>query len=86
MTAGGWLGLVLVVLLQASSIPLYFVALPRIGALELSMVSNVQPVVSIVAAFALYGELLDASQLAGGALTLGSVVWMQRIDRARRVS
>jgi DME family drug/metabolite transporter len=82
-TSGGWLGATLVVGLQASSIPLYFVAIPRIGALKSSIVSNVQPVVSIVAAFALYGELLSLSQFAGGAMVLGAVWWMQRVDSRR---
>jgi DME family drug/metabolite transporter len=83
-TGSGWLGLVLVVALQAASIPLYFVAIPRIGALKSSMVSNVQPVVSIVAAFALYGELLTPMQLLGGILVLGAVWWMQRVDARRQ--
>lgn len=80
----GWLGAALVVGLQASSIPLYFIAIPRIGALKSAMVSNVQPVVSIVAAFLLYGELLAPAQFAGGALVLGAVWWMQRVDAHRK--
>jgi DME family drug/metabolite transporter len=85
LTPSGWLGAALVVGLQASSIPLYFIALPRIGALKSSMVSNVQPVVSIVAAFVLYGELLAPAQFAGGALVLGAVWWMQRADTRMRL-
>lgn len=80
----GWLGLVLVVVLQASSIPLYFLAIPRIGALKSAMVSNVQPVVSIVAAYVLYRELLSPPQFVGGAMVLGAVWLMQRFDRKRR--
>jgi len=83
-TPTGWLGLVLVVTLQACSIPLYFAAIPRIGPLKSAMVGNVQPVVSIVAAFALYHELLSPTQFAGGALVLGAVWWMQRLDRRRQ--
>ena len=85
-TPSGWLGLALVVVLQSSSIPLYFLAMPRIGALKAAMVSNVQPVVSIVAAFALYAELLTPTQLAGGAMVLGAVWWMQRFDRRRQLA
>ena len=83
-TPTGWLGLVLVVTLQASSIPLYYAAIPRIGALKSAMVTNLQPVVSIVAAFALYQELLSTIQFAGGAMVLGTVWWMQRFDRKRQ--
>jgi DME family drug/metabolite transporter len=85
-SATGWLGLVLVVALQAGAIPLYFVAIPRIGALKSSMVSNVQPVVSIVAAFVLYDELLTRAQLLGGVLVLGAVWWMQRVDARRQAA
>ena len=74
----------IVVSLQAASIPLYFAAMRRVGALKSSMVTNVQPVVSIVAAFVLYGELLTPVQLAGGALTLAAVWWTQRLDSRRR--
>ena len=84
VTTSGWIGAALVVGLQASSIPLYFIALPRIGALKASMVSNVQPVISIVAAFVLYGELLTPLQFTGGALVLGAVWWMQRVDARAR--
>lgn len=83
VAAIGWLGLVLVVVLQASSIPLYFLAIARIGALKSAMVSNVQPVVSIVAAFALYRELLSAPQFIGGAMVFGAVWSMQYFDRKR---
>jgi DME family drug/metabolite transporter len=80
----GWLGGVLVVILQASAIPLYFLAIRRIGALKSAMVSNVQPVVSIVAAYLLYRELLSAPQFIGGAMVLGAVWLMQRYDRKRQ--
>lgn len=80
----GWLGLVLVVVLQASSIPLYFLAIARIGALKSAMVSNVQPVVSIITAYVLYRELLSPPQFVGGAMVLGAVWLMQRIDHKRR--
>lgn len=84
ITPSGWIGAALVVGLQASSIPLYFIAIPRIGALKSSMVSNVQPVVSIVAAFVLYRELLTPAQFAGGAIVLVAVWWMQRVDARMR--
>jgi DME family drug/metabolite transporter len=82
-TNSGWIGMLLVAGLQASSIPLYYVAIPRIGAMKSSIVSNVQPVVSIVAAFLLYGELLTPTQFAGGAMVLGAVWWIQRMDSRR---
>ena len=81
----GWAGMFGVVALQCASLPLYFVAIARIGALKSAMLANVQPVTSIVAARVLFGELLGATQLVGGALVLAGVVLMQWHDgRARR--
>lgn len=83
-TSTGWLGLVLVVALQSLSIPLFFLALRRVGALQSAMVSNIQPVVSIAAAFVLYAEVLTPSQFLGGGMVLGAVWFMQRLDPRRR--
>ena len=81
----GWAGTFGVVALQASSLPLYFVAIPKIGAMKSGMLTNVQPVVSIVAAFLLFGEVLNAVQLLGGALVLAGIWLMQWHDsRAAR--
>ena len=81
----GWAGMFGVIALQCVSLPLYFVAVARIGALKTAMLANIQPVVSIVAARALFGELLGAAQLAGGAMVLAGVMLMQWHDgRSRR--
>ena len=80
----GWAGMFGVVALQCASLPLYFVAIARIGALKSAMLANVQPVTSIVAARALFGELLGAAQLAGGAMVLAGIMLMQRHDARTR--
>ena len=81
----GWAGMFGVIALQCVSLPLYFVAIARIGALKTAMLANIQPVTSIVAARALFGELLGAAQLAGGAMVLAGVMLMQWHDaRTRR--
>lgn len=83
----GWAGMFGVIALQCVSLPLYFVAVARVGALKTAMLANIQPVVSIVAARALFGELLGAAQLAGGAMVLVGVMLMQWHDgRSRRRS
>ena len=85
VTGVGWAGMFCVVALQCASLPLYFVAISRIGALKSAMLSNIQPVVSIVAARALFAELLGVAQLVGGAMVLAGVMLMQWHDgRARR--
>ena len=80
----GWAGTGAVIALQCASLPLYFVALTRIGALKTALLANLQPVVSIVAARVLFGELLGLAQLVGGAMVLAAIVVMQWYDgRAR---
>lgn len=73
----GWWGLAGVVFFQSTCIPLYFLAIPLIGALRSGVVTNVQPVVSIIAAWAMFGEVLTPVQFLGGALVLGGVLLMQ---------
>jgi DME family drug/metabolite transporter len=75
--AVGWAGMAGVVCLQASSVPLYFIGLARIGALRSAVITNLQPVVSIVAAFLLFGEILTPVQLIGGAMVLAGIWLMQ---------
>lgn len=82
----GWVGLIGVVVLQATSVPAYFVAIPIVGAVKSGMISNLQPLISILAAYLLYDEVLSAMQWMGGAMVLGGVWMMQMSDRRRRVS
>ena len=83
-SSSGWLGLGGVVVLQTVCLPLYYLALPRIGALKTGMVGNLQPVTSIIGAYVLFTEVLSIAQLIGGALVLGGITLMQRVDNTRR--
>ena len=83
-TGVGWAGMAAVIALQCVSLPLYFVAITRIGALKTAMLTNVQPVTSIVAARVLFGELLGAVQLFGGAMVLAGIMLMQWHDARSR--
>ena len=76
-SATGWWGLAGVALLQSSCIPIWYLAIARVGALRSGVVSNIQPVVSIVAAWLMFGEVLTAVQCVGGALVLGGILLMQ---------
>ena len=69
-----------VVALQAVSLPLFYLGLPRIGSLKAGMIANVQPLFSIVLAFLILGELMTPTQLGGAALVLGGIWMMQRAD------
>ena len=83
-TAVGWMGLGAVVALQTLSLPVFYLVLPRIGSLKAGMMGNVQPLVSIVLAFLIFGELMTPLQLAGGAMVLGGIWLMQRADGKAR--
>ncbi|TLN20222.1 DMT family transporter, partial [bacterium] len=56
-------------------------AISRIGAAETAMTSFVGPIVSVVAANLLFGELLSHGQILGGALVLISVTLLFFVDR-----
>jgi drug/metabolite transporter (DMT)-like permease len=83
--ASGWWGAAIVVVCQASSIPLYYLAISKIGAEKSAVINNLQPVASIVAAWILYGELLTPERWVGAVMVLGGILLMQWGDlRARR--
>ena len=79
-TGLGWVGMLVVIAVQCAALPLYFVAVARIGALKTAVLANLQPVTSIVAARVLFGELLGIAQLVGGAMVLAGIVIMQWHD------
>jgi drug/metabolite transporter (DMT)-like permease len=78
----GWAGVIGVAVLQSTGIPIYYASIPLIGALKSAMVTNIQPVVSIIAAYFLFGELLDGWQIFGGGLVLLGV-WLMNFGRPR---
>lgn len=82
-TTTGWVGLACVAGLQTLSMPLFYLALPRIGSLKVGMLSNVQPVFSIILAYLVFGELMSVAQLTGGGMVLAGIWLMQRQDRHR---
>src|SRR3546814_12176381 len=84
VTTAGWLGAAAVVLLQGCSIPLYFAAIPRIGTETSAIINNLQPVISIVAAYLLFAEAMTATQLAGGAMVIGGILLLQPAGRRSR--
>jgi drug/metabolite transporter (DMT)-like permease len=75
MTLAGWgwiAGIALVSTVAAVS--LFFAGLKRVGPTTASILSTVEPVVTVVLAFVVFGELLGALQLLGGALVLAAVL------------
>ncbi len=69
----GWLaGIALVSTVAAVS--LFFAGLKRVGPTTASILSTVEPVVTVVLAFLVFGELLGVVQLVGGALVIAAVL------------
>jgi drug/metabolite transporter (DMT)-like permease len=68
-----WLGGIAVVS-TVGAIALFFAGLRRVGPSAASILSAVEPVVTVALAFAVFGESLGPAQLAGGALVLAAVV------------
>jgi len=62
----------------------FLLGLERVGASTTSIVSTVEPAVTVVLAAAFFGERLGGVQLGGGALVLAAVVVLQLRPRGRR--
>ena len=57
-----------------AAVSLFFAGLKRVGPTTASILSTVEPVVTVGLAFVVFGELLGALQLLGGALVVGAVL------------
>jgi drug/metabolite transporter (DMT)-like permease len=72
----GWLSC-LVVISTVASISLFFAGLRRVGPTTASILATVEPLVTVLLAFLVFGETLGVVQVAGGALVLAAVVVLQ---------
>jgi drug/metabolite transporter (DMT)-like permease len=83
LTVAGWGWLAcLAGVSTVASISLFFAGLKRVGATTASILSTVEPLVTVVLAFLVFGETLAPVQLAGGALVLAAVVALNlRVSR-----
>jgi drug/metabolite transporter (DMT)-like permease len=76
----GWLWLAAIVLVSTvAAIALFFAGLALVGPSRASIISTVEPLVTVALAFVVFGEALAPTQLAGGALVLASVVLLQTL-------
>ena len=76
----GWLAGIAIVS-TVGAVALFFAGLQRVGPTAASILSTLEPVVTVGLAFLVFGESLGPAQLAGGALVLIAVLAV----RARRV-
>jgi drug/metabolite transporter (DMT)-like permease len=75
LTAAGWGWLAALALVSTvAAVSLFFAGLRRVGPTTASILSTAEPVVTVLLAFLVFGELLGAVQLLGGALVLGAVL------------
>ncbi|MBV8156628.1 MAG: DMT family transporter, partial [Dyella sp.] len=79
VSVGGWLALLAIALISTVlAILTFFAGLQRLGAAKASMLSTLEPVVTVVLAAALLGEHIGATQAVGGGLILAGVLWLTR--------
>jgi drug/metabolite transporter (DMT)-like permease len=84
VTVGGWGWLAsLTVISTVGAISLFFAGLRRVGPTTASILATVEPLVTVLLAFLVFGEALGSMQLVGGALVLSAVVVLN-MRRARR--
>ncbi|WP_420992619.1 DMT family transporter [Cupriavidus sp. 30B13] len=78
-TLPGWLALLAIALLSTVlAILTFFAGLQRLGAARASMLSTLEPVVTVALAALLLGEQVGLTQALGGALILAGVLWLTR--------
>lgn len=78
-TATGWLWLTAIALVSTvGSMLLFFAGMARVGPSTAAILSILEPVVTVVSAAVMFGELLTAVQVAGGALVLAAVVLVRQ--------
>jgi drug/metabolite transporter (DMT)-like permease len=69
----GWLGC-LAAVSTVASISLFFAGLERVGPTTASILATIEPLVTLLLAFLVFGEMLGPVQLIGGALVLAAVL------------
>ena len=85
LTAAGWGWLAcLAVVSTVAAIGLFFAGLRRVGPTTASILATVEPLVTVLLAFLVFGETLGPAQLAGGALVLAAVLVLNVRLRRRR--
>ena len=75
LTAAGWASLAGIALVSTvGAVSLFFAGLSRVGPTTASILSTVEPLVTVILAFIVFGETLGVVQIAGGALVLAAVL------------
>jgi drug/metabolite transporter (DMT)-like permease len=74
----GWLGC-LALVSTVGSISLFFAGLRRVGPTTASILATVEPLVTVLLAFLVFGETLGVVQVVGGGLVLAAVLVLEAV-------
>jgi drug/metabolite transporter (DMT)-like permease len=74
--APGWMGLAALTFLYGTAFTIMFTVLPRLGVVANSAIMNVEPIFALVLAWAILGQAIAPSQIAGGLLVVATVIWL----------
>lgn len=80
--ATGWAGLAVLTLLYGSGITVLFAVLPRLSSPSLTVALNFEPIAALALAWAILGQTIAASQLAGAFLVVAAIVLLGLPRRA----
>jgi drug/metabolite transporter (DMT)-like permease len=74
--ASGWAGLAALTFLYGTAFTIMFTVLPRLGVVGNSAIMNVEPVFALVLAWAILGQAIAPSQVAGAMVVVATVMWL----------
>jgi len=74
--SAGWWGLAGLTLLYGTGFTIMFTVLPRLGVVGNSAIMNVEPIFALVLAWAVLGQSIAPSQVAGGLVVVATVMWL----------
>ena len=77
----GWVGLGMLTFLYGTAFTIMFTVLPKLGVVGNSPIMNVEPIFSLVLAWALLGQSIAPMQLVGAALVVGTVLGLGLLKR-----
>ena len=85
LSVAGWAWLACIAVVSTvAALGLFFAGLQRVGPTAASILSTVEPLVTALLAFLVFGETLGEIQVLGGALVLGAVLALQAVSADRR--
>jgi drug/metabolite transporter (DMT)-like permease len=77
----GWTGLLALTFLYGTAFTIMFTVLPRLGVVGNAAIMNVEPIFALVLAWAVLGQAIAPSQVAGGIVVVAAVVWLGLFKR-----